>query len=99
MGVGAFPPSRDGARSFRNAILSRIAGRARRRVRAAARVHPLQAQARRVIVKAHLQRLGVTGAKAAALHVRYIERDGVEKDGSKGILERCVDRGSGGSRR
>jgi type IV secretory pathway VirD2 relaxase len=39
-----------------------------------------------VIVKAHLQRMGVTGAKAAALHLRYIERDGVEKDGSKGML-------------
>jgi len=31
-------------------------------------------------------RMGPTAAKAAALHVRYIERDGVEKDGSKGQL-------------
>jgi hypothetical protein len=31
-------------------------------------------------------RMGATAAKAAALHVRYIERDGVEKDGSKGLL-------------
>jgi type IV secretory pathway VirD2 relaxase len=30
--------------------------------------------------------MGPTAAKAAALHVRYIERDGVEKDGSKGTL-------------
>jgi type IV secretory pathway VirD2 relaxase len=30
--------------------------------------------------------MGVGGAKAAALHLRYIERDGVEKDGSKGRL-------------
>src|SRR5579872_5235362 len=86
MGVGGSPPSRDGARSFRNSILARIAGRTRRGPRAPAPVHPLQAHARRVIVKAHLQRMGVTGAKAAALHVRYIERDGVEKDGSKGVL-------------
>ncbi len=86
MGLGTFPPSRDGARSFRNAILSRIAGRTRRGVRAAARVHSLQARARRVVVKAHLLRMGPTAAKAAALHVRYIERDGVEKDGSKGML-------------
>ena len=86
MGVGTFPHSRDGARSFRNSILSRIAGRTRRGVRAAARVHPLQARARRVVIKAHLLRMGPTGAKAAALHVRYIERDGVEKDGSKGML-------------
>jgi type IV secretory pathway VirD2 relaxase len=45
--------------------------------------HP---NARRVVVKTHVQRLGAGGAKAAALHLRYIERDGVEKDGSKGVL-------------
>jgi type IV secretory pathway VirD2 relaxase len=44
------------------------------------------ANARRVVVKAHLLRMNASGAKAAALHVRYIERDGVEKDGSKGVL-------------
>jgi len=27
-----------------------------------------------------------SGAKAAALHLRYVEREGVEKDGSKGVL-------------
>ncbi len=37
-----------------------------------------------MIVKAHVARMSGTGAKAAALHLRYIERDGVEKDGSKG---------------
>jgi type IV secretory pathway VirD2 relaxase len=42
--------------------------------------------ARRVIVKAHVVRLTASGAKAAKLHLRYIERDGVEKDGDKGIL-------------
>jgi type IV secretory pathway VirD2 relaxase len=31
-------------------------------------------------------RLGGRGARAAVLHLRYIERDGVEKDGSKGVL-------------
>jgi type IV secretory pathway VirD2 relaxase len=31
-------------------------------------------------------RLTAYGAKAAALHLRYIERDGVEEDGSKGVL-------------
>ena len=83
MGGAAFPPSRDGARSFRNAILARLRGGTRR---GAAPVHPLQARARRVVVKAHLLRMGPTAAKAAALHVRYIERDGVERDGSKGVL-------------
>jgi type IV secretory pathway VirD2 relaxase len=42
--------------------------------------------ARRVIVKAHVVRLTPSGAKAAKLHLRYIERDGVEKDGAKGVL-------------
>ncbi len=31
-------------------------------------------------------RLSGSGAKAASLHLRYIERDGVNKDGSKGFL-------------
>jgi type IV secretory pathway VirD2 relaxase len=31
-------------------------------------------------------RLSGRGARAAVLHLRYIERDGVEKDGSKGVL-------------
>jgi type IV secretory pathway VirD2 relaxase len=38
-----------------------------------------------VVVKVHVARLGAGGAKAAAMHLRYIERDGVEKDGSKGV--------------
>ncbi|HXX70092.1 MAG TPA: DUF3363 domain-containing protein [Polyangiaceae bacterium] len=39
-----------------------------------------------MIVKAHVQRLGAQGAQAAARHLRYIERDGFEKDGSPGAL-------------
>jgi type IV secretory pathway VirD2 relaxase len=42
--------------------------------------------ARRVVVKAHVQKLGGHGAQAASRHLRYIERDGVEKDGSPGVL-------------
>jgi type IV secretory pathway VirD2 relaxase len=42
--------------------------------------------ARRVVVKAHVHKLGRLGAQAAARHLRYIERDGVEKDGSPGVL-------------
>src|SRR5579859_5627328 len=42
--------------------------------------------ARRVVVKAHLQKLRGHGAQAAASHLRYIEREGVEKDGSPGRL-------------
>src|SRR5258708_4575437 len=85
------PTSRSGAASFRNTVLSA----ARRGARAAGRkaaprsrvaVERPGANARRVVVKAHLLRMNASGAKAAALHVRYIERDGVEKDGSKGVL-------------
>src|ERR1700727_2332222 len=38
------------------------------------------------IHRARIVRLTAYGAKAAALHLRYVERDGVEKDGSKGVL-------------
>ena len=37
-------------------------------------------------MKAHVARLGGSGAKAAAMHLRYIQRDGVERDGSTGRL-------------
>jgi type IV secretory pathway VirD2 relaxase len=38
------------------------------------------------VVKARFVKMTRYGAKAAALHMRYIEREGVEKDGSKGVL-------------
>jgi hypothetical protein len=89
MGRGPKRASRDGAGSFRSALLSRITRGARVTLRRAARsrvaVGRPDASARRVVVKAHVARLGAGGAKAAALHLRYIERDGVEKDGSKGV--------------
>jgi type IV secretory pathway VirD2 relaxase len=75
--------------SLRNDVLARVSlyGGIRRRASAG----PLRAEAhrpdaRRVVVKARVVRLAGRGAKAAALHLRYIERDGVEKDGSKGVL-------------
>jgi type IV secretory pathway VirD2 relaxase len=66
-------------------------GHGRLGARAAAKLAPAAGfgprhNARRVVVKAHLQRLGSHGAQAAARHLRYIERDGVEKDGSPGVL-------------
>jgi len=92
MGRGhrASPRGADG--SFRHALLSatrRGAWGARGKVRGSrSRVavgRPGQG-ARRVVIKAHVARMSAGGAKAAALHLRYIERDGVEKDGSKGRL-------------
>jgi hypothetical protein len=44
------------------------------------------AQSRRVVVKVRVVRTTAYGAKAAALHLRYIERDGVDRYGSKGAL-------------
>src|ERR1700722_15139010 len=82
--------SRSAGGSFRHALLSatrrgawraRVEGRgARSRVAVARPAH----DARRVVIKAHVARMSAGGPKAAALHLRYIERDGVEKDGSKG---------------
>ena len=89
MGGGRKSTSRSGAGSFWSALLSRIvrrAGAARRAaVRSRVSVRRPDATARRVVVKAHVARMGTGGAKAAALHLRYIERDGVEKDGSEGV--------------
>jgi hypothetical protein len=92
MGRDGRASSRVGSGSFRNALLAatrrgawltrRGASGMRSRV---AVLRPGQS-ARRVIVKAHYVRMSEGGAKAAALHLRYIEREGVEKDGSKGVL-------------
>jgi hypothetical protein len=79
--------------SLRNDVLAamRGAGRVIGRTRSAAMrsrvsVRPPSSTSRRVVIKAHYVRMTASGAKAAALHLRYIERDGVEKDGSAGIL-------------
>ena len=43
-------------------------------------------RARRAIVKTRLVRLRGKGLGAARAHVRYIQRDGVQRDGSPGVL-------------
>ena len=58
---------------------SRQMGRARCDVR-------LPPGARRCVVKASYVRLAGGGAKAARAHLAYIERDGVERDGSPGQM-------------
>ena len=63
----------------------RLGGKGPARLPPTAGFGPRQS-ARRVVVKAHVQKLGGLGAQAAARHLRYIERDGVEKDGSPGVL-------------
>jgi hypothetical protein len=77
--------------SLRNALLSRIRGAGRsavRRAQARSRIAVGQPgpDALRVVIKAYIARLTATGAKAASLHRRSIQRDGIEKDGSPGVL-------------
>ena len=76
--------------SLRIATLVRR-GHGGRRGKGAGRLPPASGfgprpNARRVVIKAHVHKLGRHGAQAAARHLRYIERDGVEKDGSPGVL-------------
>jgi type IV secretory pathway VirD2 relaxase len=81
-GSATFPQRRPGQPARRSAreCTSRRASRARVAMRAAG------AASRRVVVKVHISPMRSGGAKAAALHLRYIERDGVEKDGAPGRL-------------
>jgi len=88
MGKRSSKGSQARPRSFRGQLLARLSGAGARRASkghaVGARAH--RPDARRVVIKAHVVRLTANGAKAAALHLRYIERDGVEQDGSKGAL-------------
>ena len=53
-------------------------------------------RSRRVIIKTRIVKMRGTGAKAAALHMRYIQRDGVTQDGRPGELYgRDTDRADG----
>jgi type IV secretory pathway VirD2 relaxase len=75
------------ARLVRHGHGRRGPGRARSaRVPTAAPGFAPRRNARRVVIKAHVQYLSRHGAQAASRHLRYIERDGVEKDGSPGVL-------------
>jgi type IV secretory pathway VirD2 relaxase len=63
-------------------------GRAPRKhvTRGVADVRQPRIGARRCIVKARIIKMGPHGMKAARLHLSYIERDGVDRDGSPGRL-------------
>src|SRR4051812_13816331 len=54
------------------------------RVRCDVRLPP--GLARRCVVKARYVSMAGSGAKAARAHLAYIERDGVEQDGSQGRM-------------
>jgi hypothetical protein len=81
--------------TFRNAVLAAVRGSGRvggqlSRVLRGARGHVAvgapSVLSRRLVLKARVVPMRAGGAKAAALHLRYIQRDGVERDGSKGVL-------------
>ena len=50
------------------------------------RRHVTSVRARRAVVKTRLVRLGGKGAVAARAHLRYVQRDGVSRDGERGAL-------------
>ncbi|ABA06101.1 conserved hypothetical/unknown protein [Nitrobacter winogradskyi Nb-255] len=64
-------PSRGGARFGRGHVAAKFAGQS------------LRGNARRVVIKTRLVNLAKVGSHATIRHLRYIERDGVTKDGSK----------------
>jgi type IV secretory pathway VirD2 relaxase len=77
--------------TFRRALLANVRaarqlGRALGRARARVAVRPPTPLSRRVVVKARVVRMTRSNVRSAALHLRYIQRDGVERDGSKGVL-------------
>lgn len=76
-----------GSRIGKGAALGRVLG---------ARDHHAGLRARRVVIKTRLVRLGGKGFAAARGHLRYIQRDGVTRDGRPGELYgREVDRVDG----
>ncbi|RNC97164.1 MAG: DUF3363 domain-containing protein [Oricola sp.] len=68
--------SRSAARFHRGAAAARFAGGTGKD----------WSRARRVVIKTRIVKLTRSGAKAAGLHLRYIQRDGVDRDGEPGRL-------------
>lgn len=66
--------ARSGGASGRGAVAARLAGRS------------LDHRARRVVIKTRLVNLQRAGARSTEKHLRYIERDGVTRDGQRGQL-------------
>ncbi|WP_084398829.1 DUF3363 domain-containing protein [Henriciella aquimarina] len=56
------------------------------RTRARSTRHLARQRVRRVIVKSHIARAAKSGAAVYRMHLGYIQRDGVERDGSGGRL-------------
>lgn len=83
--------SSSGPLLFRRAVLGRVHGQTSTssrspQARTRVAVRPPGAFSRRAVVKARIVKMTAYGQRAAALHLRYIARDGVEKDGTDGRL-------------
>jgi type IV secretory pathway VirD2 relaxase len=85
---------RERAPTFR-ALMARAMRKYARRVSEARRARPQlgrvavrepRANSRRCVIKASFVPMTAAGRKAAKLHLAYLERDGVERDGSRGRL-------------
>ena len=77
--------------AFRNAVLASVragsrAARAMRPAKTRIAVRAPTALSRRAVIKARVVQMKGTALKGAALHLRYIQREGVERDGTKGNL-------------
>ena len=77
--------------AFRNAVLAsvRAGSRVARSLRPAKTriaVRAPTALSRRAVLKARVVQMKAGALKGAALHLRYLQREGVERDGSKGHL-------------
>ena len=88
------PIDRERVPTFR-ALMARTLRKYERRVSEAKRARPQlgrvavrepHANSRRCVIKARFVPLTAHGQKAAKLHLAYLERDGVERDGSPGRL-------------
>lgn len=66
-----------GSRTGRGAAVARLLG---------SRQVVSRSRARRAIIKTRLVRLGRVGLGAARAHLRYIQRDGAQRDGASGAL-------------
>lgn len=93
---GAIDPER--VPTFRRSMLQRLGtlGRGRAGVVTPRNISRIDVRSprtgsRRCVVKAHFVRMNAAGRTAAALHLTYIERDGVNQDGSKGTIYGPVD--------
>ncbi len=90
LGKGRGPTSSSLVTSVANKILrskpTSLRGGHPNRGRRAVAVRSSNTFSRRVIIKARIVKMTSYGSKAAKLHIKYIERDGVERDGTQGEL-------------